>query len=232
VGEYLNKNHKNIQFWVGISSTNLNESIELGKAAEKNNATYLVAALQTYYPLDKEHIYKFYNGIADNLNLPIFAYNFPRFTNIDLTPEILVDLANSNSIVGVKETGISLQVLKDLIEIVPKDFIVIQGADMQMNKSIDIGINSAILSSGNYIPKLWVEFFESIWNNSIFAANFFVRLDEKHVDKKVESLKCYKSQLIRDGGKPEIIKMLARLRGSQIGSKYAECFEDIRYITN
>lgn len=74
--------------------------------------------------------------------------------------------------------------------------------------------------------------FESIWNNSIFAANFFVRLEESNIDKKVESLKCYKSQHLRDGGKPEIMKMLSRIRGSQIGSKYAECFEDIRYITS
>lgn len=74
--------------------------------------------------------------------------------------------------------------------------------------------------------------FESLWNNSIFIANFFVCLDKSHVDRKLKALACYKSQHTRDSGKGEIMEMLARFRGSQIGKEYAECFEDIRYIIN
>ena len=74
--------------------------------------------------------------------------------------------------------------------------------------------------------------FESIWNNSIFAANFFVSLEEQHIYKKIAAMHCYKSQMGRDAGKGEIMRMLARVRGSQIGKEYAECFEDIRYIIN
>lgn len=74
--------------------------------------------------------------------------------------------------------------------------------------------------------------FESLWNNSIFAANFFVCLDEKHMNNKIAALECYKSQHLRDNKKPEIMRMLARIRGSQIGVVYAECFEDIRYIVD
>jgi LmbE family N-acetylglucosaminyl deacetylase len=74
--------------------------------------------------------------------------------------------------------------------------------------------------------------YESLWNNSIFDANFYVCLKKHHVDMKLKSLLCYKSQSLRDGGKDRIIRGLAEVRGSQIGKNYAECFENIRYIAN
>ena len=73
--------------------------------------------------------------------------------------------------------------------------------------------------------------FESLWNNSIFDANFFVCLSEENVKAKMASLRCYKSQAIRNDVKHEAVEMLAKVRGSQIYREYAECFENIRYIS-
>ena len=70
--------------------------------------------------------------------------------------------------------------------------------------------------------------YELIWNNLTFNTQCFVRLEERHIDAKVESLKAYKSQGARDYLSKDFIYSLARARGVQAGCTYAEAFEVIR----
>lgn len=70
--------------------------------------------------------------------------------------------------------------------------------------------------------------YELIWNNLTFNSQCFIRLDKKHIAKKVEALKAYHSQGFRDYLSDEFIFSLAKARGVQVGSEYAEAFEVIR----
>jgi N-acetylglucosamine malate deacetylase 1 len=72
--------------------------------------------------------------------------------------------------------------------------------------------------------------YELIWNNLTFSTSCFVKLEPAHVQRKCDALKEYASQGHRDYMSEEFIKSLARTRGVQIGSKYAEAFEIIRLI--
>ena len=72
--------------------------------------------------------------------------------------------------------------------------------------------------------------YEMPWNNINFSTQSFIRLSESDVEKKVKALECYKSQKSKDYASEEFIRSLARTRGTQIGSNYAEAFEVIRWI--
>ena len=72
--------------------------------------------------------------------------------------------------------------------------------------------------------------YELIWNNLTFNTTSFVALDEKHIQKKCDSLKEYKSQASRDYMSEDFIFSLAKTRGVQIGVKYAESFEVVRMV--
>lgn len=72
--------------------------------------------------------------------------------------------------------------------------------------------------------------YEQPWNNITFDTTAFIKLDERHIAKKVEALNCYKSQKNRVYLNEEFIRSLARTRGVQINSEYAEAFEVIRWI--
>ena len=72
--------------------------------------------------------------------------------------------------------------------------------------------------------------YELIWNNLSFNTQCFVKLDERHVNKKIDALSAYKSQSDRIYVSDEFVRSLAKTRGVQIGSKYAECFEAIRWV--
>jgi LmbE family N-acetylglucosaminyl deacetylase len=72
--------------------------------------------------------------------------------------------------------------------------------------------------------------YEMPWNNLTFNTSSFFALEEKHLLRKIEALKEYKSQAHRSYANPEFVRSLARVRGEQVNSTYAECFDIIRWI--
>ena len=72
--------------------------------------------------------------------------------------------------------------------------------------------------------------YEMPWNNITFNTRSFVHLEERHINKKINALKEYKSQAHRPYANEEFIRSLARTRGVQINTQYAETFDVIRWI--
>lgn len=72
--------------------------------------------------------------------------------------------------------------------------------------------------------------YELLWNNITFSTQAFIKLEQRHIEKKIEALKSYKSQSHRNYMKEEFIWSLARTRGVQINTEYAESFEVIRWV--
>jgi N-acetylglucosamine malate deacetylase 1 len=72
--------------------------------------------------------------------------------------------------------------------------------------------------------------YELPWNNFSFSTSSFVHLDEKYIKTKVDALKAYQSQAHRPYSDEDFIRSVARTRGVQIGTRYAEAFEMVRWI--
>jgi LmbE family N-acetylglucosaminyl deacetylase len=72
--------------------------------------------------------------------------------------------------------------------------------------------------------------YEQPWNNITFNTLAFIALEEKHINKKILALNCYKTQKERTYLNPEFIRGLAMTRGTQIEQKYAEAFEVIKWV--
>lgn len=72
--------------------------------------------------------------------------------------------------------------------------------------------------------------YEIPWNNISFKTTSFVFLEERHIAKKLKALSCYKSQAKRYYANEDFIRSLAMTRGTQIGVKYAETFDVMRWV--
>lgn len=72
--------------------------------------------------------------------------------------------------------------------------------------------------------------YELIWNNLTFNTQCFVKLEERHIARKVDALTAYASQAGKTYVSDEFIRSLARTRGVQIGAEFAECFETVRWV--
>jgi len=72
--------------------------------------------------------------------------------------------------------------------------------------------------------------YEIPWNNLNFSHQAYVRLEDRHVEKKVQALACYKSQQHRNYTREDYIRNVALTRGIDVGCDYAEVFEVYRWI--
>ncbi len=72
--------------------------------------------------------------------------------------------------------------------------------------------------------------YELPWNNIVFRTEGFMPLEKRHIDKKMDALRKYKSQSHRAYLNEAFIYGLAKARGTQIKREYAEAFEVVRYV--
>lgn len=74
--------------------------------------------------------------------------------------------------------------------------------------------------------------YELPWNHIQFNTQLFIKIKQSHVDKKIELLKKYNSQIMlnRPYFTNEFIYGWAKLRGVQVKADYAEAFEVMRWI--
>jgi LmbE family N-acetylglucosaminyl deacetylase len=72
--------------------------------------------------------------------------------------------------------------------------------------------------------------YEHPWNNLTFTTDIFIRLKEKHVERKLEALRQHKSQSDRSYFKEKYIRSALVCRGVPVGWPYAETFELVRLI--
>lgn len=72
--------------------------------------------------------------------------------------------------------------------------------------------------------------YEIPWNNLNFEQQAYVRLEERHIQKKIDALACYASQGHRNYLNEDYIRNVAFTRGINIGCELAEVFEVYRWI--
>ena len=74
--------------------------------------------------------------------------------------------------------------------------------------------------------------YEIPWNNRKIDLTFFQEVEEEDIASKVRAIAAYKSQAFRNPHYEEFIRSLAVQRGFQVGCRYAEAYEVIRWVAH
>ena len=74
--------------------------------------------------------------------------------------------------------------------------------------------------------------YEMPWNIKNFNTSCFIEISNKDLKTKIKAISKYKSQKNRNYSSKRYIESLAITRGVQIGKKYAESFEVVRWLMN
>lgn len=72
--------------------------------------------------------------------------------------------------------------------------------------------------------------YEIPWNNTITNLTFFQEVSESDLMSKIRAIAAYRSQHFRTPNYEDLIRALAVHRGFQIGCRYAEAYEVIRWV--
>ncbi|CAH0265896.1 4-hydroxy-tetrahydrodipicolinate synthase [Roseomonas sp. CECT 9278] len=141
----------------GAGSNSTAEAIDFAAHAKKAGADATLVVTPYYNKPTQEGLFLHFSAIADAVELPMFIYNIPGRSVIDMTPETMGRLAKHKNIVGVKDATANLARPLHQKRSCGADFIQLSGEDhtaLAFNASGGVGCISV---TANVAPRLCAE---------------------------------------------------------------------------
>ena len=138
---------------LGIGGNDTKAVIEEIKKTDLTDFVAILSVSPFYNKPSQEGIYQHFSAISKNSTTPIILYNVPGRTSSNIAPETVNRLANDHAnIIAIKEAAGDLVQAMKLIEICPKEFLVISGDDMITLPMILAGGSGVISVIGEGFP--------------------------------------------------------------------------------
>jgi len=141
----------------GAGSNNTAEAIDLARHAEKAGADAVLVVTPYYNRPTQEGLYQHFKAVNDTIGIPIFIYNIPPRSVVDMANETMARLFALKNIAGVKDATGNLARVSQQRAMVGKDFIQLSGEDMTAlayNATGGVGCISVV---SNVAPRLCAE---------------------------------------------------------------------------
>lgn len=103
----------------------------------------------------------YFRAVADQVKIPIFIYNWPQVTGVDIPAEAVAELSYHPNIVAIKESSGNLEKVMRMIREVKKGFQVLTGSAPTLAPSLAVGCSGAVLAFANAAPYATVSIWEA-----------------------------------------------------------------------
>lgn len=162
--------HRVMLAGTGCESTR--ETIELTRFAAAQGADFALVITPAYYKraMGSEILRAHYIEVAEKSPIPLVLYNMPAFTSLNLSAELVVELAAHSNIVGIKDSSGDVQQLQEICRLAPDDFAVLTGAGSLLLASLVLGARGAILAVANVAHDLCVDIVEAFQHGDLARA--------------------------------------------------------------
>jgi len=164
-------NAKRLPVIAGAGSNNTIEALRLMQFAKDVGADAALVVTPYYNKPTQRGLYAHFAALND-IGLPIFVYNIPGRSVIDMTAETMGELAKLEFIVGVKDATGSMDRVTQQRRECGKNFIQMSAEDASALGFYAHGGVGAISVTANVAPKLCAEF-----QNSLAKGDFKSALD-------------------------------------------------------
>jgi len=138
----------------GAGSNNTSEAIDLAKHAEKTGADAVLVVTPYYNKPTQEGMYLHFKAINDAIGIPIFIYNIPPRSVVDMSVETMKRLFELKNIAGVKDATGNLARVSQQRQAMGREFIQLSGEDMTALAFNAAGGQGCISVVSNVAPKL------------------------------------------------------------------------------
>ena len=137
----------------GTGSNSTHEAIKQTLAAKSYGVDACLSVAPYYNKPTQKGLKLHFEAIANETKTPIFLYNVPHRTVSNISNDIVVQLAQNEYIVGIKDATGDLSVCKDLLNRCPDDFAIYSGDDETAHELMLLGGHGVISVSANIVPK-------------------------------------------------------------------------------
>lgn len=138
----------------GTGSNDTQATIDLTLLAKELGVDAALIVAPYYNKPGQEGIYRHFKAVADTVDLPLIIYNVPSRTNVNITAETQIKIAEEcKNVVGTKEASGNLEQMMHIIRDAPEHFVLYSGDDALTLPIISIGGKGVVSVISNYAPK-------------------------------------------------------------------------------
>ena len=141
----------------GAGSNNTAEAIDLARHAEKAGAAAVLVVTPYYNKPNQEGLYQHFKAVNDSIGIPIYIYNIPPRSVVDMSIDTMKRLYELKNIAGVKDATGSVARISQQRQALGPDFVQLSGDDIIALPSVACGGQGTISVIANVAPKLSAE---------------------------------------------------------------------------
>ena len=146
---------KRLPVLVGISADNLEDYLDLADFAARSGADGVVAAPPCYLPLENSELLEFYRILGAEQPLPVYVYNMPAMTKIQMAPELVVEILHLPGIAGYKDSAGNAADFEKVVSQMKdrRDISLFMGPDTLLRGALLAGACGGVNSGANLAPQ-------------------------------------------------------------------------------
>jgi 4-hydroxy-2-oxoglutarate aldolase len=135
----------------GTGTTSTFHTIRLTEAAAESGADAVLVVAPSYYRglMTERALLAHYLAVADASPLPVILYNVPANTGLDIPERAVLELAQHDRIIGMKDSGGDLTRMGAILAGAGPDFQVLAGSGSFILPALAIGAVGAVPALGN-----------------------------------------------------------------------------------
>lgn len=140
---------------VGSGSDSIRETISLTNKCAELGADFALILTPSFYKSEMRcsALIKYFEAVADAAKIPILIYNVPKFTNIDIGLDAVVNLSKHPNIAGIKNSTENIRQVIEFIKNTNEEFKVFIGTASILYSGLTAGAAGGIVALANIAPK-------------------------------------------------------------------------------
>ena len=186
--------NKRVPVIAGVAEFTTPFAIDTARAAEKIGLDGVMVMPALVYSARPFETVAHYRAVGKAVDLPIMVYNNPPIYKIDVTPEMLADLADVETIVCFKESSGDTRRFIDLQNLTGDRFTLFAGLDDVVLESIAVGAQGWVSGLSNVFPREGETLFRLAMQGRFAEAMAIYRwfMPLLHLDARPDLVQCIK----------------------------------------
>jgi 4-hydroxy-tetrahydrodipicolinate synthase len=147
------------------------EAVELSRHAQAAGASVLMVVAPYYEPLTLEETVDYLRTVADAVDVPIMLYNLPAATGVNLSPEIVGQLAREvENVQYIKDTSADMAQAGKLVHGYGDVIATFVGWDSLMLAALTEGAAGVMAGTANVMPAELVSIYQAMCDGELERA--------------------------------------------------------------
>ncbi|MFC7074576.1 dihydrodipicolinate synthase family protein [Halovenus rubra] len=145
----------------GTGHPGLRETLDSTAAAVDAGADAALVVTPFYYNHGHDTLVSYYRAVADSAEIPVYLYSVPGYTDVQLTPKTVAELASHPNIAGMKDTNGSLgSFIRTQQRVADGTFDLLIGTANILSQALSAGARGGVLALANLYPRKCVKIHE------------------------------------------------------------------------